>query len=559
MQVVDESPFEDLSTLSTITKLYFEGLLVPRAATEEIAPTSAVLSVPPSMPPPSIPPPSIPPQSMAGERESIVPSSELTEPEQPAARTESSGEMAVVPAAGEGGSRPVSRPPPPSTTVTINPPPMIIEEAVAKSRIESEPVGKSRVEPEPHTNPGLGMAQSTDAPSTVPQPERPMTATIPGMRVVPAPMAPGVTTQPISFVAKETTTIKMSSRPPPLPPSERRAEMSDDARERPFGLGRTPLPPPGSESADSASLAATYPSAGALRTQVLVAMPADGVSALRAARSISGEKAAPPAAPTLASREGRSIPSPVAALPGERSTPRMTSTAAASLPPPKSGRKVAVGLVVAIVVMLAIVISSRYAVLGTAPVASPPDAGGGAVGAVAAAASTSAPAVPSPSAVAAPPPATRLASSEPPASPPAAIQRAVETVRSTERPSPAPPVAHDPAPAPQPHRQPKEPPTPAEPAETAAAEAKPHPTAAPATGNATRDAQRALESGDTAKAIDYARQATASDPSNTEAWLTLGAAYEASGRPALARTAYRSCAAQGRGDRVAECRALLAQ
>ena len=27
-QVVDDSPFEDLSTLSTITKLYFEGLLV---------------------------------------------------------------------------------------------------------------------------------------------------------------------------------------------------------------------------------------------------------------------------------------------------------------------------------------------------------------------------------------------------------------------------------------------------------------------------------------------------------------------------------------------------
>ena len=32
--VVDDSPFEDLSTLSTITKLYFEGLLVPRMVTE---------------------------------------------------------------------------------------------------------------------------------------------------------------------------------------------------------------------------------------------------------------------------------------------------------------------------------------------------------------------------------------------------------------------------------------------------------------------------------------------------------------------------------------------
>src|SRR5581483_7825550 len=37
-QVVDDSPFEDLSTLSTITKLYFEGLLVPRV--DEPAPST---------------------------------------------------------------------------------------------------------------------------------------------------------------------------------------------------------------------------------------------------------------------------------------------------------------------------------------------------------------------------------------------------------------------------------------------------------------------------------------------------------------------------------------
>ncbi len=34
-EVVDDSPFEDLSTLSTITKLYFEGLLVQRSASAE--------------------------------------------------------------------------------------------------------------------------------------------------------------------------------------------------------------------------------------------------------------------------------------------------------------------------------------------------------------------------------------------------------------------------------------------------------------------------------------------------------------------------------------------
>jgi DNA-binding response OmpR family regulator len=40
IHVVDESPFEDLSTLSTITKLYFEGLLViGQAAPEEVVPS----------------------------------------------------------------------------------------------------------------------------------------------------------------------------------------------------------------------------------------------------------------------------------------------------------------------------------------------------------------------------------------------------------------------------------------------------------------------------------------------------------------------------------------
>src|SRR5271154_859841 len=38
MQVVDESPFEDLSTLSTVTKLFFEGLLVPKVMSDETVP-----------------------------------------------------------------------------------------------------------------------------------------------------------------------------------------------------------------------------------------------------------------------------------------------------------------------------------------------------------------------------------------------------------------------------------------------------------------------------------------------------------------------------------------
>src|SRR6185503_1758185 len=48
MEVVDESPFEDLSTLSTISKLYFEGLLLPTADVRDIPPQAPDESVIPA-------------------------------------------------------------------------------------------------------------------------------------------------------------------------------------------------------------------------------------------------------------------------------------------------------------------------------------------------------------------------------------------------------------------------------------------------------------------------------------------------------------------------------
>jgi CheY-like chemotaxis protein len=53
IDVVDESPFEDLSTLSTITKLYFEGLLVigQAAPEEDVVPSEVEASRAESLPP----------------------------------------------------------------------------------------------------------------------------------------------------------------------------------------------------------------------------------------------------------------------------------------------------------------------------------------------------------------------------------------------------------------------------------------------------------------------------------------------------------------------------
>jgi len=48
-------------------------------------------------------------------------------------------------------------------------------------------------------------------------------------------------------------------------------------------------------------------------------------------------------------------------------------------------------------------------------------------------------------------------------------------------------------------------------------------------------------------------------PTDADAWLTLGAAYAASGNANAAREAYRSCVARAHTTNVSECRVLAAQ
>ena len=530
MQVVDESPFEDLSTLSTVTKLFFEGLLVPRMGGEETVPMASGSA---SVPPPSMPPPSMPPPSASGEdRESIVPSSDLLDHEIPVGRTEPIGEMLVVPATGEPTPPPpplkTVKPPPPALVpsfgaTTVKPPPLVAAAAVAESRA-----------PESMTDPGIGAVALSELPSTDLQsdrPERPKTTTIPGIRVIPpAPVVPSGVTKPLDFGSKEVTNVKISQRPPPLPAPERNGHSEEW---RPSAVATFPAP---ASMSDAAAIAA------GIKTQALAAMP-----------PVEKPVEAPPPSPP--SRESRS-----AAPPPATSVRPKAGSVAQTLPPRAQGPKVAVGLGVAIVAVLSIALASRLAVLGTAPQASPPDAGVTVVkatppvvapspsGGVAPAAASPV-AVPSASVaemVATAPPVTRLPTVEAVSTSPPHSGRAAPPVG----PDSPPPVAHAPTVAPS-----------LPPAAAPAPEPKAARTAATPSGggNPTRDAERALESGDTAKAIDFARQATSNDPTNTEAWLTLGAAYEAAGRASMARGAYRNCAIKGRGDRVAECRALLAQ
>lgn len=85
------------------------------------------------------------------------------------------------------------------------------------------------------------------------------------------------------------------------------------------------------------------------------------------------------------------------------------------------------------------------------------------------------------------------------------------------------------------------------------------PPAEPRPPESLAAAQRALERGDAAHALDVARRITQRDASNAEAWLTMGAAYEALGSRDRATRTYRRCAEQAQGPRVAECRALAGE
>jgi DNA-binding response OmpR family regulator len=76
-------------------------------------------------------------------------------------------------------------------------------------------------------------------------------------------------------------------------------------------------------------------------------------------------------------------------------------------------------------------------------------------------------------------------------------------------------------------------------------------------GSLIVQASRELAHGDKAKAVELARQAVSQNPANADAWLTLGAAYQASGNGGAARDAYKNCVAQAKSANVSECRTLL--
>jgi DNA-binding response OmpR family regulator len=463
--VVDDSPFEDLSTLSTITKLYFEGLLVPRpdAPPKEEA---TLVDVPP-VEEPVVPVP-------LAERDS---GREKTKPQTP-----SSGEMAIVPAsdgtslaaAPVGGAESGSQSAASALATELHGSPAFAP-AVTVNGIADLPNHAARPEPLDRTRTyGSPEAAAKAQPTQYVSPEGP------SVFRRPSGMQPAIAQAKVAAQVEATALLQaVSARP------------SEGARLHPVGPSRAAV------------------KAGVVSSRVVVS----------SSRPPAPARAAP------------STPIPVHApddpeIPG---VPRPIS--------PKAKTIVAGVLGVAVLVAIAAAWSSVRAREARQQEDAHEAAAAAAVGA------TRHPALP------APPPITPAASpsavAAKPPSPSAAVPEPAATRTAAAPPSPAAPVTPRASPA--------------GPGPAAAARGGEEPLGAPASGpsgSLVKQASQALSSGAMGRAVELARQAVAANPGDPDGWLTLGAAYQASGQSGAAQNAYRSCLAQAHGPNVSDCRVL---
>lgn len=549
MDVVDESPFEDVSTLSTLSKLYFEGLLVPARAPSDVPlvevparvedepPRVATITRPLPAPPGARPATPLPPR--------VSP------------RTRPRGYTPVMPSRG---------------TSTKRLP------AIAPISAEATPGAPAGAPTDVPANVVAGDAAGDEAQAAM-SPERdgsvrPEPVVVIGKDEAPEP--------PISPAAKSS---HFTTSSPPQAEAAQEETATGEVRAEAAGPDEPPpapeLPQPASDPHQSAGEAMVFRKASAsvdwtesqprLPSERPAADASDGVvlpdaAADASAADVREEPSREAEGASTAARDDRDDPD--AADEGddeppsepEDEEPRRSSGRPAEEAwgdaveeplrlPRRSGRRVAVALVAVTLVCSIAAVAARRAYrgehdtaekLGLAP---PPSA------AVGATASPSSRAIP-------PPPATPTAATTPAATPPAAPSAIATTTTTEAAPTATPSVVATADPPPRPTARPDErvaagKPTadkPATPPEAPAGDAR----------SLTQAAQAVLEKDERAanRAAELALRAVRADPSNAEAWLTLGAAYQAAGKGSAARGAYRQCVTKASGPRVAECRAL---
>jgi DNA-binding response OmpR family regulator len=589
MEVVDDSPFEDLSTLTTLSKLYFEGLLVRSAAPapEPIVPSSTTASVAP---------PSAAPESASAAAPPTIPQSA-----HPPTVLEPAAHPAVV-------VDPTATPPP-----VLEPTPMTAEPPQARvstsTRPLSSPRGTSSAPPRAYSQRGRTKPYTPAAirgPSGEVRTMRlpaiahiPPTDTPPNTAPDTEPLLPdqvdGTKTQPMA-----TMRLGPSSTPPAVErsSSDASAVMRGDSI---VVLGNDPtlaanlVDPADVEDATSMPPAAVESPTDASDVVAAVAdndptSPAasstNEIVFRKSSPSIDWEErrrasSRPPPAHGTDSEEEEQGAEAGSELADEEDDDRQASVAPGpqwledevddEAPAPKrmSGRTVALALMGVIAVFSALALYARYsyrgehdtaaglglplrdaavatasgepAATGSAPASSAAaTAGAGAASAVPAPSETVAAVVPSASASAVTPGAGTVTTGGNPAT--HGNGNGAKTTPGTATGTGTGTGTGGSGGA------------------SAALVEAPDASASAAADSFTQQAQKALEKEgegrSASRAAELAWKATKRDPSNAEAWLTLGAAYHSLGNKAQAMNAYRSCVKQATGPRVAECRAL---
>jgi DNA-binding response OmpR family regulator len=447
--VVDDSPFEDLSTLSTITKLYFEGLLIPRL--EHKAEPDSLRS--------------LAADAAHLERDStrqVVPSS---------------GDMAIVPALEQATIRP------PSQTI-----PAAAVSGGAQTSLAAGPPQS------PTTSPGL-------------QPPDPATPT---PAVAPSSATNGVHDRPVAREGGATTLVMGA-----LGASDVRSDKTP---------ALTPMPAP---QAGASTMASEHGQSAD--------PPRPASAAARSKVDVEARSVPPAFQPQIRKSPERVVAQKKSEVVKAKSAPEDDDVA--GLPHRRPATKL-VMVLVAIASMILVLGALRELLARRQHEAEQTRS--------------------SPAAAVAPPAAPRV--DEPPAT--ATVEVAVQAPAVTASASSSPEFVENvhtasPPPAPtRPEPAPAAPRTPTAPAPPFRREERIDTTPEPRGASLVVQASHALASGATARAVQLARQATATYPTDADAWLTLGAAYSASGNTVAARDAYQSCVAKARSANVNDCRAL---
>jgi CheY-like chemotaxis protein len=513
-QVVDDSPFEDLSTLSTITKLYFEGLLVLKP--EETEPDAPV--------------------------DEVVPTAPERERDSGPTNMASSGKMAVVP-----GDPTTLRPPPPAGPVppmadaVPSPPPVPAAAAVAPEAkgppplpaVAAVPSSRNGVADSAHMRAAASASaasQALAAHAAAPVASPPVSSRTASPTAFPASSP---TASPTAFPASSPTASPTSS-PTSSPASSSALRAAKDetpsvivaheAAEAGRAQGETD-PSPSASALAAAVNERTAPTKPPLRKPPV---PKSGARPPRLPRATDDDETELAAAATSTAEPGHHDEGRVPGL------PRQVSRTA----------KRTVAVVIAAGVFLVVAgglraLQAHQQLLADEARTAPSET------ASAAPAPSIPPVRPLPATAEPQTTATASAASVPSASASGAALDP-QTAGSAVAPVPGVEVTMtDPALIPPGPLAPHAPATEA-----------PLDIHERAGGSLVYQANHALRRGDKTRAIDLARRAVTTNPDDADAWLTLGAALQASGDAPGAHEAYRNCIGRARTANVSECRLL---